>query len=71
MSDTEKLQMFRNAFYSAMAVRNGEAKPTDAEMIRWLTKVRFHAERLQAFEHSPALGELPSWRMWIDELSRP
>jgi hypothetical protein len=69
MSDHELVQMFRNAFYSAMAVRNGETKPTDAECLRWLTKVRFHAERLQAFEHLPALGELPYWRMWIDDLN--
>lgn len=60
--------MYRNAFYSAMAVRNGETLPTDRECLRWLVKVSQHAEKLQSFGHLPALGELPYWRVWIEEL---
>ena len=67
LSKKEIVSLYRCAFYSAMGIKNGEKFPTDSECIRWLTKTRQHAEKLQSFDHLPALGMLPHWRIWIEE----
>lgn len=68
LSESEQLSMFRNAFYSAMGIHNYADKPTDSECLRWLAKVRIHAEKLQNFPMQlPAVGGLPYWKKWIEE----
>lgn len=68
LSESEHLSMFRNAFYSAMGIHNYANKPTDSECLRWLAKVRIHAEKLQNFPMQlPAIGGLPYWKKWIEE----
>lgn len=34
----ESLAAYRNAFYTAMNVKNGEVKPSDADCLDWLAE---------------------------------
>lgn len=67
LTQKETLAMFRNECYSGMGIKNGDPLPTDSECVRWITKVRLHAEKLQIGPQLPSIGLLPPWKEWIKE----